>query len=230
MQCWLYMYSIRGQIIMSHYFHIKKKSIIISIVLVKFLTVVRWMYNIPSERCHLKYEHNAQYQRVRDACVTRDSLRKLQFSKLTPKNSLNLHTQSLEDQWLQFALAFIFSLRWVICCVFTDRGFYIINIFKQRLYLATFVRFYLSSATFNTFNIIWNYVLNTGKDRRQHLSRRPRAIIWITLELRTQVSVISALITLSPDAALILKKCDVLSNSWPLMIGPNGEEPNFFSQ
>ena len=89
--------------------------------------------------------------------------------------------------------------------MFTDRGFYKINIFKQRLYLATFVRFYLSSATFNTFNIIWNCVLNTGKDRRQHLSRKQRAIIWITLELRTQVSVISALITLSPDAALILK-------------------------
>ena len=49
-QCWLY--SIIGQIIMSHYFHVKKKSVIISIVLVKFLTVVRWMYKIPSERCH----------------------------------------------------------------------------------------------------------------------------------------------------------------------------------
>ena len=33
------------------------------------------------------------------------TLRKLQFSKLTPKNSLNLHTQSLGDQWLQFSLA-----------------------------------------------------------------------------------------------------------------------------
>ena len=29
------------------------------------------------------------------ACVT---MRKLQFSKLTPKNSLNLHTQCLGDQ------------------------------------------------------------------------------------------------------------------------------------
>ena len=53
---------IRVQIIMLHFFHIKKMSIIISIVLVKFLTVVRWMYKIPLERCH-KYEHNA--------CVTR---------------------------------------------------------------------------------------------------------------------------------------------------------------
>ena len=165
-----------------------------------------------------------------DACVTSDSLRKLQFSKLTPKNSLNLHTQSLGDQWFQFGLASIFPLRWVICCVFTDRGFYIINIFKQRLYLTTFVRFYLSYAAFNTFNIIWNYILNTGKDQRQHVSRRRRVIIWITVELRTQVSVISALITLSPDAALILKKCDALSNNWPLMIRPNSEEPNFFSQ
>ena len=50
MQCWLY--SIRVQIIMSHFFHIKKKSIIISIVLVKFLTIVRWMYKILSERGH----------------------------------------------------------------------------------------------------------------------------------------------------------------------------------
>ena len=52
MKCWLYMYSIRGQIIMSHYFHIRKESIIISIVLVKFSTIVRWMNKIPSERCH----------------------------------------------------------------------------------------------------------------------------------------------------------------------------------
>ena len=38
------------------------------------------------------------------------------------------------------------------------------------------------------------------------MSRRPHAIIWITRELRTQVSVISSLITLSPYAALILIK------------------------
>ena len=38
-QYWLY--SIRVQIKNSHFFHIKKKSIIISIVLVKFLTIVR---------------------------------------------------------------------------------------------------------------------------------------------------------------------------------------------
>ena len=45
MQCWLF--SIRGQIKMSHYFDIKKKSIFISIVLVKFLTIVCWIYKIP---------------------------------------------------------------------------------------------------------------------------------------------------------------------------------------
>ena len=45
MQCWLF--SIRGQIKMSHYFDIKKKSILISIVLVKFLTIVCWIYKIP---------------------------------------------------------------------------------------------------------------------------------------------------------------------------------------
>ena len=80
---------------MSHYFHIKKMPIIISIVLVKFLTVVRLIYKIPFQDA---INTNTTHQSVRDACVTRDSLRKLQFSKLTPKNSLNLHTQSLGDQ------------------------------------------------------------------------------------------------------------------------------------
>ena len=147
MQCWLY--SIRVQIIMSHFFHIKKKSIIISIVWVKFLTIVRWMYKIPSERGYKSTIMNAP------AHAWSDSLRKLQFSKLRPKNWSNLHTQSLGDQWLQFVLASIFPLRWVVCCVFTDRELYIINILNQSFYLATFVRFYLSAATFNTFNTIW---------------------------------------------------------------------------
>ena len=35
---------------MSQYFNVKKKPIIVSIVLVKFLTLVRCMYKIPSER------------------------------------------------------------------------------------------------------------------------------------------------------------------------------------
>ena len=88
-ECWLY--SIRGQIIMSHYFHIKKKSIIFSMVLVKFLTIVRWIYKIPSE-CAIKIRAQST-----SACVTRDSPQKRQFSKLMPKNSLNLYTQSLGD-------------------------------------------------------------------------------------------------------------------------------------
>ena len=146
MQCWLY--SIRGQIIMSHYFHIKKKSIIISIVLVKFLTIVRWMYKIPSERCHKNT--NTTHQRVRDTRFTAETA---VLASSRQRNSLNLHTQSLGDQWLQFALSSIFPLRWVICWVFTGSGFYIVNILNQRFYLATFVRFYLSSASFNT----WNY-------------------------------------------------------------------------
>ena len=62
-QCWLY--SIRVQIKNSHFFHIKKKSIIISIVLVKFLTIVRWMYKIPSERGHKRT--STTHQRVREA-------------------------------------------------------------------------------------------------------------------------------------------------------------------
>ena len=47
------------------FFHIKKKSIIISIVLVKFLTIVRWMYKIPSERGHKST--STTHQRVREA-------------------------------------------------------------------------------------------------------------------------------------------------------------------
>ena len=40
---------------MSHYFHIEKKSIFISMVLVKFLTIARGMYKTPSQRFP---EHN----------------------------------------------------------------------------------------------------------------------------------------------------------------------------
>ena len=114
------------------------------------------------------------------------------FSKLTPKNSFKLHTQSLRYQWLQFALASIFPLRWVVCCVFTDCRFYIINILNQRFYLATFARFYLSSATFNTCiqcNMELRYIsLNTDKDQKDNawvVGNAP--LFWITRELRTQI-------------------------------------------
>ena len=56
---------------MSHYFHIKKKSIIISIVLVTFLTIVRRMYKIPSERCH--NNTSTTHQRVRDTRFTAET-------------------------------------------------------------------------------------------------------------------------------------------------------------
>ena len=174
---------------MSHFFHTKKKSIIISIVLVRFLTIVRWMYKIPSERGYKSTIMNAP------AHAWSDSLRKLQFSKLRPKNWSNLHTQSLGDQWLQFVLASIFPLRWVVCCVFTDRELYIINILNQSFYLATFVRFYLSAATFNTWlmahSIQYGPVLhfNTGKDQKDNAWVVGYArLFWITNELRTQIS------------------------------------------
>ena len=90
MQCCMALHhSIRGQIIMSHYFHIKKKSIIISIVLVKFLTIVRCVQDSIRERDAIKI----RTQRT-SACVTRDSPRKLQFSKLTPKKFVeSAHTK-----------------------------------------------------------------------------------------------------------------------------------------
>ena len=162
MQCWLYMYSIRGQIIMSQYFHVKKKSIIVSIVLVKFLTIVRWMYKIPSERerereMPWKYEHNAPARTWHVIHCGNCSL-----ASSRQRNSLNQHTQSLGDQWLQFALASIFPLRWVVCCVFTDCGFYI----------ATFVRFYLSSETLNAYiqyNMELRYILILAKTRKTTL-------------------------------------------------------------
>ena len=133
------------------------------------------------------------------------------------RNSLNLRTQSRGDQWLQSALASIFPLRWVVCCVFKDCGFYIIKILNQRFYVATFARFYLSSATFNTYiqyNMELRYILlNTGKDQKNNAWVVGHAgSFWITRELRTQIS---GRCRLNP-----FNKCDVLSNNWPLIIGP----------
>ena len=168
MQCRLYMYSIRGQIIMSHYFHIKKKSIIISIVWVKFLTIVRWMYKIPSERCH-KNTNTTQWHAIHWGNCSLASSRQ--------RNSLNLSTQSLGDQWLQSAFASIFPLRWVVRCVFKDCGFCIIKILNQRFYLATFARFYLSSATFNTYIDQYNMqLLFSAKINLHHVYERIRSI------------------------------------------------------
>ena len=64
---------------MSHYFHIKKKSIIISIVLVEFLTTVHRMYKIPSERCHKNM--NATHQRMRDTRFTAETAVKQAHAK-----------------------------------------------------------------------------------------------------------------------------------------------------
>ena len=53
-----------------------------------------------------------------------------------------------------------------------DCGFYIINILNKLFYLATFVRFYLSSAIVDTFNTIWNYtfyILILAKTRKTTL-------------------------------------------------------------
>ena len=151
MQCWLY--SIRVQIIMSHFFHRKKKSIIVSIVLVKFLTIVRWMYKIPSDRGHKST--STTHQRVREAihcgnCSLASSSQKVGWictHKASEINDCNLlwHLSFLYDEYYR-----------VVCCIFTDCGLYIINILNQRFYLATSVRFYLSSTTFNTFNTIWD--------------------------------------------------------------------------
>ena len=165
MQCWLF--SIRGQIKMSHYFDIKKKSIFISIVLVKFLTIVCWIYKIPyysglsrpSDKGGSGHPDPEMGGGGPGLFFGPSGL----ILGLAPKNYLNLHIQSLEDQLLQFALASISPLRWVVCCVFTDCGSYIINhgfetdLLSQCFYLTTFVRFFLSSATFNTFDTIWNY-------------------------------------------------------------------------
>ena len=77
---------------MSHYFHIKKKSIFISIVLVNFF------FNYGASNVQDSIRDMPQQAQRTSACVTRDSLRKLQFSRFTPENSLNLHTQSLGNQ------------------------------------------------------------------------------------------------------------------------------------
>ena len=54
----------------------------------------------------------------------------------------------------------------------TDCGFYIINILHKLFYLATFVRFNLSSVTVDTFNAILNYtfyILILAKTRKTTL-------------------------------------------------------------
>ena len=153
MQCWLY--SIRVQIIMSHFFHIKKKSIIISIVLVKFLTIVRWMYKIPSER-----GHKSTSTLRTNACVKR----KLQFSKLRPKNMVeSAHTEPRRSM-----IAICFGI---------------------------FLSFTMSS--------------------------------MLSWERKSQAYVKSNLFS---NYLNLVKKCNALSNNWPLMVGSNGEETNCFSQ
>ena len=77
MQCWLY--SIRVQI-MSHFLHIKKKPTIMSFVLVKFLTIVRWMYKIPSDRGHKST--STTHQRVREAIHCGNCSQQAQAKKL----------------------------------------------------------------------------------------------------------------------------------------------------
>ena len=186
-QCWLY--SIRVQIKNSHFFHIKKKSIIISIVLVKFLTVVRWMLKIPSERGHKSA--STTHQRVHEAihcgnCNLASSGPKIGWICTQKASKIN-------DCSLLRHL-YIFPLRWVVCVVFTDCGLYIINILNQLFYLATFVRFYLSSATFNTFNTQWiqygtTLHFSTGKDQKDNAWVVGHArLFWITRELRTPIS------------------------------------------
>ena len=71
----------------------EKKSIIFSIVLVRFLTIVRGIYKIQSEKCHKKYEHNAPARAWHAIHCGKCSL-----ASSRQKNSLNLHTQSLGDQ------------------------------------------------------------------------------------------------------------------------------------
>ena len=165
MQCWLF--SIRGQIKMSHYFDIKKKSILISIVLVKFLTIVCWIYKIPYysglSRPSDKGGSGHPDPEIGGGPVFFSAPRASFWGLRQKIIWICTYIQSLEDQLLQFALASISPLRWVVCCVFTDCGSYIINhsfetdLLSQCFYLTTFVRFFFSSATFNTFDTIWNY-------------------------------------------------------------------------
>ena len=94
----------------------------------------------------------------------------MQFSKLTPKKIRWICTHKASE-------TNNCNLLWHPSFVY---GFYIINILNQRFYLATFVWFYLSSATFNTFNTIWNnatFKYWQTEQKKKSFSRRPRAII-----------------------------------------------------
>ena len=67
---------------------------------------------------------------------------------------------------------------------------------------------------FNQYNMELRYILlNTGKDQKNNAWVVGHArSFWITRELRTQIS---GRCRLNP-----FNKCDVLSNNWPLIIGP----------
>ena len=63
---------------------------------------------------------------------------------------------------------------------------------------------------------------NTGKDQKDNTWVVGQArLFWITRELRTQISFNYSI---ARCRLKMVKKCDALSNNWPLMIGPDGKE------
>ena len=99
-------------------------------------------------------------------------VRKLQLSKFRPKNWLNLHAHSLGDQWLQFTLASIFPLRWVVCCVFTDCGLCIINTdFEPKLLFSNIrpILFKFCDLQYIQYNMELRYILILAKTRKTTL-------------------------------------------------------------
>ena len=71
-------------------------------------------------------------------------------------------------------------------------------------------------------NYAFTLHFNTGKDQKDNTWVVGQArLFWITRELRTQISFNYSI---ARCRLKIVKKCDALSNNWPLMIGPDGKE------
>ena len=147
---------------MSHYFHIKKKSIIISALNVQ-------------DAIKIRTQHTS-------ACVTRDSLRKLQFSKLTPKKYVeSAHTKPRRSM---IAICFGIRLSFTMSSMLCVQG---VRVLHNKDFESTLLSSNIRPILFEFCDLQYVHSIQYGttlhfteywkRPERQRLSRRPRAII-----------------------------------------------------
>ena len=164
------------------------------------------------------------------AYVTRGSPRKLQFSKLTPKKFVeSAHTKPRRSM---IAICFGIHLSFISSMLCVHGLLILHNKHFESTLLSSNIRPILfefcDPQCVHSIQYGTTLHFNTGKDQKDNAWVVGHArLFWITRELRTQISLnySSARCRLN-----LVKKCDALSNNWPLMIGPNGKETNCFSQ